>query len=501
MKNKKNKFNSDFENNDFQDEINGFDESFDTPFEETFDEKSSKGKELSKEEQKMIRATKRKGVDRSKLDPYDKSDLAEAKRYAKKNKGTVAFVVATIVLLIAVITTVAVVLIIKAQNGPSKADYEVCVGDEDPYTLNYGEANKYGQFYFDLKSIAKYAGLVVSGSDGIIKFTCEDGTWVRFENDKSIATVNGENVKVGGKAYVKSPTDKTPGECLVPFTFIEKLFSHKVNGKAVGMVFRVNKSNKVTVHRMSYGDTGENLPISFSADCFEYADTMLLSAENYPAVDQKTLLAISSPKLTLVNKTHPIDSEKITTDGLVSLTEFDCPIVDDLTEYDNKDFFDPIAALALVAMINEANKYLEGDDKILVSSAYRSFSYQKGLHERYIDNYMREHGVSAEEAEAQTLLLSAPAGKSEHHTGLCVDLVEQRSEHKELDESFEETAAFDWLSQNAHKYGFILRYPKDKTDITKYSYEPWHYRFVGIEAATIIYEDGITLEEFLVELK
>ena len=148
-------------------------------------------------------------------------------------------------------------------------------------------------------------------------------------------------------------------------------------------------------------------------------------------------------------------------------------------------------------MLNEANKHLEDEEKILVSSAYRSFSYQEGLHERYIDNYLNEYDVSYDEAKEEILLTSAPAGKSEHHTGLCVDLVEECSQHKELNESFEDTPAFEWLSKNAYKYGFILRYPKDKTDVTKYSYEPWHYRFVGLYASEIIYEDKITLEEFL----
>ena len=192
-----------------------------------------------------------------------------------------------------------------------------------------------------------------------------------------------------------------------------------------------------------------------------------------------------------------MDEKEINTDGLVSLASLNCPIADDLGKKDSTDFFNETAALALIAMLNEANKHLEGDEKILVSSAYRSFDYQEGLHERYIDNYLKEHNVSYNEAKAEILLTSAPAGKSEHHTGLCVDLVEVGKQHRELSESFEDTPAFEWLSKNAHKYGFILRYPKDKTDITKYSYEPWHYRFVGLYAAEIIYEDGITLEEFL----
>ena len=459
-------------------------------------------KPLSKAELKMIRHSKRKGIDRSKLDPYDQSDIAEAKRYAKNNKFKVIFVSFVLVLLLAIIATVSVVLIMRSVNGPSKADYEVCVGDDDPYMLSYKDANSLGQFYFDLRIVAKYLGteLKVSGSDGRIKFTCSDGTYVRFTDGSATATVNGDAVKVGGKVQITESTEKEDGKCLVPFRFIEKLFSHKGDGSSVGMVVKVNDKNKVTIHRISYSN-GTNPPISFASDCFDYASgDMQLASYPTPDIDAKTAAALCVQKLSLVNQSHPLSESKITTDGLVSLKSLGCPTVNGLADYDNKDFFDPIAALALIAMINEANKTLEGDDKILVSSAYRSYTYQAGLHEKHIDIYMDEHDVSEEEARKQVILTSAPAGMSEHHTGLCVDLVEKRAAERDLDESFEETEAFAWLSQNAHKYGFILRYPKDKTDITKYSYEPWHYRFVGIYAANIIYEDSITLEEYLVEL-
>ena len=489
MKNKKNEFQADFESEELDslnDELIGKEENI-------------RPKKLTREERRIIRATKRKGIDRSTLDPYDQSDLAEAKRYAKKHTGKVIFVALTITLLIAIIAVIATVLIIKIQSGPSSANYQVSVGDSEPYVLNYKEANSYGQFYFDLKSIAKYSELVVSGDDGRMKFTCADGTYVRFTNDSATATVNGDAVKVGGKVRIISATSKEDAKCLVPFRFIEKLFSHKADGKSVGMVAKVSDSNKVTIHRISYSN-GSKPPISFSSECFDYASDMQLSSYPNADIDGKTAAAICASSLTLVNKTHPLAKEDISTDGLVSLKSLNCPIVNGLDKYDNKDFFDPTAALALIAMINEANKTLEGGDKILVSSAYRSYSYQKGLHEDYIDRYMSENDVSEEEAKAQTLLLSAPALKSEHHTGLCVDLVEERGAQRELDESFEETEAFNWLSQNAHKYGFILRYPKNKTEITKYSYEPWHYRFVGVYAANIIYEDGITLEEYLAQV-
>lgn len=484
QKHKKNEFESDFENS----ELDALNEEIDDL------------KKLSKAERKMLRAAKRKGIDRSTLDPYDQSDKAEFKRYAKKHKATVAIVSITIALLLAIIGTVVAILIIRQQGKPSSANYEVTVGDDKPYTLSYKEANSYGQFYFDLCSIAKYSDLVVSGSEGRVKFTCPDGTYVRFVNDSATATVNGDAVKVGGKVKIIPSTEKEEGKCLVPFKFIEKLFSHKADGNSVGMVAKVSSKNKVTIHRISYSN-GSQPPISFASECFDYADDMQISSYPNPNIDARTASAICVSKLYLVNKSNPMREEEITTNGLVSLKSLNCPTVDGLEDYDSKDFFDPTAALALIAMINEANKTLEGGDKILVSSAYRSFSYQEGLHEKYIDNYMDEHDVSEEEAREQTLLTSAPAGKSEHHSGLCVDLVESRAAQRELDETFEDTEAFAWLSQNAHKYGFILRYPKDKTDITKYSYEPWHYRFVGVYAATIIYEDNITLEEYLADFE
>ena len=482
MKKNKTNFNSDFESELNNQEPN----SFEAP------------KSLTREERRMLRATKKKGIDRSKLDPYDKSDLAEAKRYAKKNKFKVIFVGFIIFLLLAMIGTIITVLVLKNQSGPSRANYEVCIGDEDPYELKYKEANSLGQFYFDLRSIAKYAELTVSGSDGRIKFLCPDGTYVRFTNDSAIATVNGDAVKVGGKVKIIDSTDKEDGKCLVPFRFIEKLFSHKADGNSVGMLVKVSTKNKVTIHRISYSN-GTMPPISFASECFDYATDMQLS---YPHsnIDTKTAAALCVSELTLVNKSHPLKEENITTEGLISLIDLNLPMFSELESYDNKDFFDPIAALALIAMIDDANKTLEGDDKILVSSAYRSFEYQEGLFDRYVSNYMNQYNVDEDEAIKQVLLTSAPAGASEHHTGLCVDVVEKRGASRELDESFEETEAFAWLSKNAHKYGFILRYPKDKTDITQYSYEPWHYRFVGVYAATIIYEDNITLEEYLADV-
>ena len=115
-------------------------------------------------------------------------------------------------------------------------------------------------------------------------------------------------------------------------------------------------------------------------------------------------------------------------------------------------------------------------------SAYRSYSYQNTLYTRYVSNNGKKLADT----------FSARAGYSEHQTGLAVDInVASTSAH------FENTPQYHWLSENAWKYGFILRYPQDKEHITGFRFEPWHYRYVGQEAAKAIRESGLTWEEYL----
>ena len=150
-KQKKNEFDVDFENN-------GLDE-------ETTQEDLSDA-ELTKAQRRMIKNEKKNsGEDRSQLDPYDQSDLAEARRYAKKNKFKVLFVTFTIILLLAVLTAIIIFAVVQFKNGPSTNDYSVTVGDADPYELDYEASNEYGKFYFDLISIANYAELTATGSE------------------------------------------------------------------------------------------------------------------------------------------------------------------------------------------------------------------------------------------------------------------------------------------------------------------------------------------------
>lgn len=130
----------------------------------------------------------------------------------------------------------------------------------------------------------------------------------------------------------------------------------------------------------------------------------------------------------------------------------------------------------------------------LICSSYRTMEKQKELFNNKINEYI-SYGYSQQEAEQKAGELVAIPGTSEHQLGLALDIVD--ISYQILDEKQENTDVQKWLMNNSWKYGFILRYPTDKSSITGISYEPWHYRYVGKEAAKEIYESQICLEEYL----
>ncbi len=225
---------------------------------------------LTEDELRMLSASKDK-LDRSTLPHYDNSNLALAKRYAKKNKFTVIFVSVTIILVISVIAVLSILLYQKLSNAPSKDDFIMTLGDKD-YVIKYKDAVKDDVLYLDIVKIARYAELVVSGDGNTVKITCEDGTYVRFDKNKATATVNGDTVKLGGTTYINTLDADNDAriECLVPYTFIDKLFSYQVEKGTVSMyVYRSAKANEILIRRKIYKDTEKPLPISFNTDCFD----------------------------------------------------------------------------------------------------------------------------------------------------------------------------------------------------------------------------------------
>lgn len=133
-----------------------------------------------------------------------------------------------------------------------------------------------------------------------------------------------------------------------------------------------------------------------------------------------------------------------------------------------------------------------------IASAYRSRERQQELVDEDVNTFMRE-GMSYEEALNKTYEETMPAGCSEHETGLALDILS--GTNTKMNQSQEREPGNQWLREHCYEYGFVLRYPKEKENITHINYEPWHFRYVGKEVANYLYENGLVLEELEKDLK
>ena len=167
----------------------------------------------------------------------------------------------------------------------------------------------------------------------------------------------------------------------------------------------------------------------------------------------------------------------------------------ELEEVETVHKVDKRITVALNQMLNDARK--QGLSPIICSS-YRTNAKQKQLYNNKTKEYKRLGYNNAEAEELASYWVAIP-GTGEHETGLAVDIVSKN--YQILDEKQEETDVQKWLMENSYKYGFTLRYPTDKREITMINYEPWHYRYVGIDNATYMKEHEMCLEEFIDYLK
>ena len=167
----------------------------------------------------------------------------------------------------------------------------------------------------------------------------------------------------------------------------------------------------------------------------------------------------------------------------------------DTAEADNGYLFDIRAVEPLRALLQAGR---EAGLDLVVTSGWRSWAYQEQLFEDKVSRVMSGTGLdraAAEEAAADEV---ARPGTSEHQLGLAVDIISNA--HPELNSAWAETEEAKWLKAHCAEYGFILRYPPEKSEITGITWEPWHFRYVGEEAAVYIMENDLCLEEYLAEM-
>ncbi len=192
-----------------------------------------------------------------------------------------------------------------------------------------------------------------------------------------------------------------------------------------------------------------------------------------------TQLSKDDWQLVLVNKQHPVPEDYTVTLGQIKGSmKCDVRILDDLMDMMQAAKADGI--------------------KLVVCSPYRDYNRQTVLFDRKIDYYMEEGHSYMEAYKLASMTVTVP-GASEHQIGLALDIVS--TTYSGLEIGFGETTAGKWLKEHCDEYGFILRYPEGKEYITGIQYEPWHFRYVGKEAAKQIMERDITLEEFVEELE
>ena len=220
-------------------------------------------------------------------------------------------------------------------------------------------------------------------------------------------------------------------------------------------------------------ETSANVEELYNTTKPEEAD--INEEENKKDVDSNT----SDWELLLVNKNHKIPEGYSV----------------ELEEVEKTHKVDKRITESLKQMLSDARK--EGLSPIICSS-YRTNVKQQKLYNNKVTQY-KKWGYSSEEAKELASYWVAIPGTGEHETGLAVDIVSK--EYQILDEKQEQTDVQKWLIENSYKYGFILRYPTNKKDITMINYEPWHYRYVGIDNATYMKEHDMCLEEYIDYLK
>ncbi len=376
-------------------------------------------------------------------------------------------------------------LYVAPQNDNTAYSYYYGSGDKAP--SNEVKVNRV--VYINMTELSELCSFTVSGTKASLRFTADAGEYAEFTIGSVSAKVNGDIINMEGAALIRENES-----VWVPLSFGESFI--------VGMTFEKNEEKKtVKILRNqipeSSDDAPEYEPVTFKIKGSQTIDSVgedpyvgemidlgfvndLSEYEQYMNPEDRDAYLI------LVNKTNTITSD-YAPENLISIVN--------VRNDGRKEQMVECAEKALEALYIEMKS--AGYKDVSVMSGYRSYNKQVSLFSTYLQREMsRDPSLSEAEAKEIVLTYSAFPGTSEHHTGLCCDMHNLPS----ADVSFANKEAYTWLKENCHKFGFIIRYPEDKTEITGYSFEPWHYRFVGRYHATRMYQLGMCLEEYVEHL-
>lgn len=361
----------------------------------------------------------------------------------------------------------------KAPDEPVKITYEkdsTVVLDKDYYSY------KNGEYYISLTKLSQLCSFTLHGNSKNMTLTISDGKSASFD-------IGTPNVKVGNiYSVLKNPSYFSGGHLFVPASFFEDLcngikceFDKMGKVRGFNMIFDKDFSFRVNAEKESEAILGSTLStssegeeIKFKADLSDYE--MYMNPEN------------KDEYLILINNSNKLSKDYIP-DDLIEISD---------TRNDrDKEKMRLYPAKALEAMFIEmrANGFYD----MGVTSGYRSYEYQQTLVENETAQFLSQFDGDREKAREKALSRVSAPGSSEHQSGLCVDM----STSAVLSEAFSQTAVYKWLYSNCANFGFILRFPKDKSAETGIVFEPWHFRYVGRYHAKKIMDEGLCLEEYL----
>ncbi|MBQ4556688.1 MAG: D-alanyl-D-alanine carboxypeptidase family protein [Clostridia bacterium] len=355
------------------------------------------------------------------------------------------------------------------------------IGDEE-YKLSGDDAySQNGDILICFDDIATLCGMTVTGSSNSKVFYAENSNQkIKFSDDSRIAIINDSDKDM------LSPAEMRGGKVYVPLDFVESYMG--------GIGVEIEK-NTVTITRGEYNASTKDNPI--------YADATFTGGDDDPispstgdngvsptytfVTDLSAFEQYMNPEdkdafLILVNREKPID-ENYAPSNLVDITN--------VRKDGRSEKMVETAEKALQALYIEMQA--AGYTDVSVTSGYRSYKKQVSLYNTYTEREMSENNISREEAQKIVDTYSAKPGASEHQTGLCCDMHNLGS----ASQKFAEEEVYTWLIENCYKFGFVLRFPEGKEDITGYSFEPWHYRFVGRYHASEMHRLDMCLEEYI----
>lgn len=374
-----------------------------------------------------------------------------------------------------------------------------------------------GCYYLCFTDLADYLDLVETGSAADRRFlfadpegtdAAGDGTeeYIRFPEGASTAIVNGQEVHLAG------PTKLVGEDVWVTTDVVSAIMQNvsiKIDGSTIAVARVADPETETDENGKTVTDSITYLQASFRLKSAAPLETIPEGQANVPVsstTDPETGETQTVPEFEndlsdyeqYMNPTNRDDYLILvnTTNTLTSAYE-----PDDLVDVSQTasgratQRLRRIAAKALDALYIEMHS--AGYTSVAVNSGFRTYNYQSMLFETYTANEMEKNpSLTKAEAEAIVLTYSTRPGTSEHQTGLAVDMDIGSS----FSTDFQYTEEYQWLCDNAWKFGFILRFPADKTEITTISFEPWHWRFVGRYHAEKIHSAGICLEEYVAAL-